>query len=65
MDLVDVLDCVCVDPYYGDDVEEDSAFAEESDVGEDGGVDLGEEVLDDGVVGLECFRITFAEVGID
>ena len=65
VDLVDVLDGVGVYPDHWDYVEEDSALAEEADVREDCCVDLGEEVLDDGVIGLEGFRITLAQISVD
>lgn len=65
MDLVDVLDRVCIDPDNGDDVEEDSSFGEETDVSEDSCVDFREEVLDDRVIGLEGFRIALTKVGVD
>ena len=65
VDLVDVLDGVGVYPYYWDYVEEDSALAEEADVREDCRVNLREEVLDDGVIGLEGFRIALAQIGVD
>ncbi len=65
VDLVDVLDGVGVYPDHWDYVEEDSALAEEADVREDCCVNLREEVLDDGVVGLEGFRIALAQISVD
>lgn len=65
MDLIDVLDSVGVYPNYWDDVEKGSAFTEESGIGEDCCVDLGEKVLHNWVICLKGFCIAFTQIGVN